>query len=46
MWKLKTLLASITALFCLCASCLPMAEQISHAVIANAEDEEIVTSGT
>ncbi|MDE6088706.1 MAG: leucine-rich repeat domain-containing protein [Oscillospiraceae bacterium] len=46
MRKLKDLLASITVLSCCCASCLPMAKQISHAVIANAEDEEIVTSGT
>ena len=46
MRKLKALLASITALSCLCAGCLPIVEQISSMdfVIANAK--EITTSGT
>ena len=49
MKKLKALLASMTALSCFCASCLPIAEQIPsmHSIVANAEDtKEIVTSGT
>ncbi|MDE6730581.1 MAG: leucine-rich repeat protein [Oscillospiraceae bacterium] len=49
MKKLMTFLASITALSCLCAGCLPMAEQIPSMdfVIASAEDtEKITTSGT
>ena len=49
MRKLKAFLASLTALSCCCASCLPMAEQIPsmYSVVASAKDtEEIVTSGT
>ncbi|MDE5884118.1 MAG: leucine-rich repeat protein [Oscillospiraceae bacterium] len=48
MRKLKALLASITALSCLCVSCFPMAEQIPprHSIVVSAEEEEIVTSGT
>ncbi|MDE6088748.1 MAG: leucine-rich repeat protein [Oscillospiraceae bacterium] len=46
MRKLKALLASITALSCLCAGCLLIAEQIPpmHSIFASAE--EIATSGT
>ena len=49
MRKLKAWLASLTALSCFCASCLPITEQIPpmHSIFANAEDtEEVITSGT
>lgn len=46
MKKLIALLASLTALSCCYASCLPIAEQIKpmHSIVANAE--EVVASGT
>ncbi|MDE5768973.1 MAG: leucine-rich repeat domain-containing protein [Oscillospiraceae bacterium] len=48
MRKLKAFFAGLTALSCLCASCLPMTEQIQPvcSMIASAEEEEITTSGT
>ncbi|MDE7122349.1 MAG: leucine-rich repeat domain-containing protein [Oscillospiraceae bacterium] len=46
MKKIKALLAGITALSCLCANCLPMAEQIPPLDFVIACAEEIATSGT